>query len=352
VDFNTLAIALSMMAFLTVFVIVYAITMPAHPNKSPRKSTGIRPKELVSLQARLDKAQIEVRAEDYVRQSLQLGIPIGIGLFVLVGAIVLFFVGIFAGFLFTWSKLEQDRDVKQITYYKQLASACDIITNAYAVRPSLTRAMNAASEFTSSPLRDDFQELIVGMRQGDFEEVIRRIGVRRKSIVFDTVANALLRAKDESGQVKDIMEKLAIATRQNVAAFEESISMQINARSAIRWGTYGPWMILAVFRATSIFLAAGTGNNPFGAANAFFSSFGGNVLAFVAALISIALYVYGFRLAQRGLVIRRVESADAIAPTKIGQSQPGSNELAPEGRKPARWNPKPAKAAVQIPISE
>ncbi len=43
--------------------------------------------------------------------ALKLGVPLGIGLWILVGAIVMMPVGILAGFLFTWSKLEQDRDV-------------------------------------------------------------------------------------------------------------------------------------------------------------------------------------------------------------------------------------------------
>jgi Flp pilus assembly protein TadB len=355
VDTLTLAIALTVLAFVAVFTMVFAITMPANPNKSPRKAQkdALKLGQLASIQARLDRAQIEVKAESYVRQSLQLGIPIGIALYVLVGAVVLFVVGVVAGFMFTWSKLEQQRDEKQIGYYKQLASACDIITNAYAVRPSLTRAMNAAGEFSSSPLKEDFQEMIVGLRQGDFEQVVLSIGNRRKSIVFDTVANALLRAKDESGQVKDIMEKLATATRQNVGAFEESVSMQINARSSIRWGTYGPWLILAVFRATSMFLAAGSGTaGPFDAANDFFKTFTGNVLALVAALMSMSLYTYGFKLAQRGLVIRRVESEDDLSKATVRAAQGPRSDAGDEAApKPARWGARPARRAVEIPLS-
>jgi Type II secretion system (T2SS), protein F len=354
-DTNTMAIVLSVLAFAAIFTMVYAIGMPKHPNKTPRAVNRVqRPTRWPTLQAKLDAAQIEVSADSYVRQSLQLGIPIGIGLFVLVGAIILFPVGVFAGFLFTWSKLEQERDVAQIKYFKQLASACDIITNAYAVRPSLVRSLQSAGEFTASPLREDFQELIIGMRQGEFELVVERLADKRKSIVFDSVANALIRAKDESGQVKDIMEKLANSTRMNVSAFEEAVSMQLNARSSIRWGTYGPWMIFGVFRGVTLFMAM-SGTDAFSSANAFFTQIEGNILTLIAAFISIALYVYGFRLSQRGLVVKRVSGAEAAVNTAQGAKSGGSGSSGSDSgpsKRPGRWKTGgAAKPPVQIPVA-
>ncbi len=44
------------------------------------------------------------------------------------------------------------------------------MTNAYAVRPSLVRAIQSSAEFSASPLREDFQEMVIGLRQGEFEE--------------------------------------------------------------------------------------------------------------------------------------------------------------------------------------
>jgi Flp pilus assembly protein TadB len=345
------ALILSLLGALAMFVIVYALTMPAHPNKTPRKVDRSKmPSRYPGIQARLDQAQIEVRAEKYVQDSLTLGIPLGLGMALLVGSVLLAPVGVLAGFMFTWSKLERERDVKQIKYFKQLASACDIITNSYSVRPSLTRAMQAAAEFSSTPLKEDFQEMIIGMRQGEFDAAVQRIADKRRSIVFDSVGNALMRAKDESGQVKDIMEKLAISTRQNVASFEDAISMQVNARSSIAWGTYGPWLIFAVFRVMTLIIAL-TNEDFFASANSFFATIAGNIVAMVAALISIGLYVYGYRLAQRGLVVRRVVTTDPQA--KTGQEAKRDGET--QSRRPGRWQADPSAAAsagaVQIPVT-
>ena len=50
----------------------------------------------------------------------------------------------------------------------------------------------------------------------------------------------------------------------------------------------------------------------------FFSSPAGNIVALVAALITIFVYRYCHSLAQRGLVVRRVSTTSAMEP-KLGQ---------------------------------
>jgi Flp pilus assembly protein TadB len=343
-------IVLSVLAAAAVFALVFAFAMPAHPAKPVKMDRSKAPSKYPGIQARLDKAQIEVPAEKFVMDSLKLGIPIGLGLLILVGSVMLVPVGVLAGFLFQYSKLERERDTKLIKYMKQLAAASDIITNSYSVRPSLTRALNSAAEFSNTPLREDFQEMIVGFRQGEFEATLQRLADKRRSIVFDTVANALIRAKDESGQVKEIMEKLSVSTRQNTASFEDAITSQVNARSSIMWGTFGPWLIFAAFRGMTLFLNFNNSGNLFASANGFFNTLQGNAVALIAALISIGIYVYGYKLSQRGLVVRRVMTVDATS-LKAGQTTNQSNAASP--RKPVpHWTSPNGKGPVQIPVTD
>ena len=89
------------------------------------------------IQASLDEAQLEVSASEYVKRSLTLGIPGGNW------PVCHDWLHYhdrrrhppFGGFMLTWTKLEQERDRKQVRYTKQLASACDTIRTAYGVDP-------------------------------------------------------------------------------------------------------------------------------------------------------------------------------------------------------------------------
>jgi hypothetical protein len=293
------------------------LTPPSGRTKNITTAVAAKGFSLNDIQASLDKAQINISATEYVKRSLMFGIPVGLGLVLLIGSGVLIIVGVVAGFIIQWTKLEQERDKQQVRYTKQLASACDTIRTAYGVNPSLKKALEAVAEYGQSPVKEDFQEVLVAASQERLVEGLQTIADRRRSIVFDTVATSLIRASEASGEVNDMLVRLADSTRQNVAAFEDALMSQLNARSSIQWGTYGPWMIFCVFRVITVAMSASTGSNLFGPLSSFFTTFGGNAVALGAALISIFVYRYAIGVSQRGLVVRRVSMTEATV--RLGQ---------------------------------
>lgn len=348
-------IVLALIAGAAVFLIFFGLVTPPKGKPTDKTMKAVREaasrssqRELTGIQARLDKANIQIKASEYVKRSLLLGIPLGFGLYILIGAIVLFVVGLLAGFLFAWTRLEQERDRKLIRYSKQLASSCDTIRTAYGVNPSLKRSLEAAAEFSQSPLKEDFQELVISLGQERFVEGLQAIADRRRSIVFDGVSTALVRASEATGEVTDMLQRLAESTRQNVAAFEEALISQINARSSITWGTYGPWMIFAAFKIGTVFLVTAMGSvDFFGGARNYFSTVQGNLLALFAATITMGINRYCNSIAQRGLVVPRIattEKTEGVSPVARGQSSAQaptdmrrSSALNAQGR-PAAWN--------------
>ncbi len=325
---NLTAIVIAAIAGITVLMIFAGLLIPpkGRPGSLMKSLKNLPRRNLAGIQKKLDNAQIEVSALEYVRRSLMFGVPVGLFLALLVGSVVLVAVGIFAGFMVTWTKLEQERDQKLVKYTKQLASACDTIRTAYNVNPSLKKALEAVAEYSQSPVRDDFHEILVAASQERFVEGLQEIAERRRSIVFDTVATSLIRASEASGEVNDMLMRLSDSTRQNVGAFEDATTSQLNARSSITWGTYGPWLIFCIFRFMTIgmsLMVGGAGGNLFGPLTSFFSTIGGNILALAAALISIGVYRYAIGISQRGLVVRRVSMTEPTA-VKVGQ-RPLSN---------------------------
>lgn len=298
-------ILLAFAAGVVVFVFFFALVMPARGKPGVPRLT-LRPKPLLTIQQRLSDNQIDITAAEFIKRSLTFGIPVGLGLAFIVGSVVLLGVGIVAGILTTWTKLEQERDRKQVRYNKQLASACDTIRTAYGVNPSLKKALEAVAEYSQSPVKEDFQEILLAASQERFVEGLEAVAARRKSIVFDTVATSLIRASEASGEVNEMLLRLADSTRQNVASFEEAIISQLNARSSIQWGTYGPWVIFCIFRLMTVFMSASASGSMFGPMTSFFGTFSGNMVALGASLISIFIYRYCSQVSQRGLVVRRV----------------------------------------------
>ncbi len=304
---------------IAVFVFLFSIIAPSKGRPGGMHLLR-KPGGSIKIQRYLDDAQMDVSAAEYIKRSLIFGIPVGLGLALVVGSITLIGLGIAAGFLTTWTKLEQERDRKQVRYNKQLASACDTIRTAYGVNPSLKKALEAVAEYGDSPVREDFQEILLAASQERFVAGLEAVAERRKSIVFDTVSTSLIRASEASGEVSEMLSRLAESTRQNVAAFEEAIISQLNARSSIQWGTYGPWGIFCIFRLMTTVMAAqsaASGANIFGPMTSYFGTLQGNLVAMLGAGISIFVYRYCNNVSQRGLVVRRISNVEPV--TRSGQ---------------------------------
>ena len=311
------AVLFALGAFIAVFAVAYGLIAP--PKGRPRQTGRVKVEggPVKRIAAWLDEQQMGVSAADYIRRSLQLGIPLGIGLMLLVGSVFLAFAGFIAGFILTGTRMEQVRDRRQVTYTKQLASACDTIRTAYGVNPSLKRALEAVAQYGQSPVREDFQEILVAASQERFAEGLQEVAERRRSIVFDTVATALLRASEASGEVNDMLVRLASSTRANVDAYEEALSSQINARSSIEWGSFGPWMIFSVFRVLTLVLSFAAAQQSFVMNTTFFSTPAGNIVALLAASITLYMYRYAMSVSRRGLLVRRI----AVTETRIQLGQ-------------------------------
>jgi hypothetical protein len=322
---------LAFVAGLAVTVVVVGLIAP--PKGKPRKGVGFAyAGQLDLLSVRLERQQLGLSGTQFVTKGLTLGIPIAIVLYLLVGSYLLAICGVLVGFIMTQTKLEQKRDRDQIEYTKRLTSACDIIRAAYNVNPSLKKALDAVAEYGTSPCKEDFQEILVAASQERFVEGLHAVAEKRRSIVFDSVATCLTRANEASGEVNEMLIRLAESTRQNTSAFEEAMTSQINARSNIQWGVFGPWMIFAVFRVITLGLSLMSGGGGmFAPMNGFFSTPGGNVLVLGAALFSMWLYRNALSVAQRGLVVRRIVSEESSV--QVGQRPlSGQNMISAQSR--------------------
>ncbi len=310
-----LAVLLAAAAGLAVFMLAYALAAPSRGKPRAGGRVKLQGPSIRQIASWLDEQQMGVSADVYIRQSLVLGIPLGLGLFFLVGSVLLGFAAVAAGFVIVGTRLEQARDKRQVQYTKQLASACDTIRTAYGVNPSLKRALEAVAQYGQTPIRDDFHEILVAASQERFVEGLQAVAERRRSIVFDTVATALVRASEASGEVNDMLVRLAVSTRQNVDAYEEAVASQINARSSIQWGTFGPWIIFGVFRLLTILMSLSATTSTFTMNSGFFGTLGGNILAMIAFSITLYTYRYSMRVAQRGLVVRRLAVVEMRVPS-------------------------------------
>ncbi len=274
---------------------------------------------LEGIQVKLSGAKLEANAGEFLVRGAVIGTLLGLLAVMIVTTWLVFPVFLFGGYVFLWTRLEDKRNQKINQYNKDLAWAMDIILNSWRIRPSMDRALQAVAEYgpgsetlkaarakgTVPPtsVAADFDEVVFQTRQGrSLAQALQVVADRRQNLTFDSLATALIVADEQSGEVAQMLQAQAEATREQARAFEEAIAQQRGGRSEIRNGTFGPWAILVLARVMSLI----TGTGTFGMD--FFHTSTGQMVALMAALFTIGVYTTGMRIASRGLILNRVET--------------------------------------------
>jgi len=279
-----------------VFAIVAAFALrPRRVIRAQRETT------LAGIQVRLDRARLGIDAGTYLTRSLAYGALFGLAMAAGTGTWLIFLVGLAAGFVFVWARLEDERNERLNRYHKGLASAADTIVNSWRVKPSINRALEAVASYGQSEVAADFEDVRRAVRGGTpLAAALQEVADRRQSPIFDGLATALIVAEEQSGEVSQVLARQAAATRQMAMIYEETVDEQRGQRADVRVGVFGPWAVMLMLRLATL----ATGGLGYG--TEFFVTPLGQATAVVAAVLTVAAYFHSHRTAGRGLVVERV----------------------------------------------
>ncbi len=314
---NPLTISFAILGGFGVFTTIYAL---AAPRPHFRRAQTLGPLT-AGVQVHLERAQLGVDAPTFLLQGALRGAAYGLlGAWVTANVLVFipFFIG---GFLFYGSQLEEQRNRRSNAYHHDLATAMEIIVNAWQITPTLSGALQAVATYgpgagatrADAPAPEsvaaDFDEVRASLStRTPLRVALQRIADRRRSPIFDGLATALQVAEEQGTQATEMLTEQALISRQQVETFNEALSRQRSARGEILAGTVGPWVILALVR----LLNAGAGGQAFSAD--FFTTPAGAAVSLAAALFSVGAYVQAMRYANEDLILSRV-------PTEYGKQE-------------------------------
>ncbi len=315
-------LGLAALGGLGLFGVFYALAVP-------RLQVRRAQTELAGVQVRLEQAGLNIRAGEFIARGAVYGVILAVlGYFVAGwGAVLPFLCG---GYALLWVGLEDKRNQRINKYHQHLATAMDIIVNAWQIAPSLSGALEAVAKYgpgagvDDTPAEEgsvaaDFTNLLRALRTGTpLRQALQAVADRRKSPIFDGLAIALLVAEEQGAQAGEMLARQAAITRKQVDAFQEAMSRQKTARSEVRNGTIGPWLILIVVQVLSAGTIMGeTGGTMLPSTQTFFSEPIGILVALGAAAATIGMYVWAMQMAGRGMLLSRV-------PTEHGRAAGGA----------------------------
>lgn len=289
--------ALALVGTAGVIMVVLGLTSVARVNLRRRLAGEEGGGFLDDLQARLDQAELEVTAREFLRASLLLGGVTGIGTHLLVGFPVMTILAFAAGSMMYWIYLENRRDRKVRAYRSALAEGADLIRENFAVIPSLQAVFDMVAESGPPALREDFRRMTAGLTAGaSLEAVLEEVKERRRSPFLDQMAETLLVHEKEGGEIGEILKRMAESIREQIRIQQRIDAEQLRQRWTGRIVALFPFAAVVALK----FIAPNYVNPYYGSAL-------GQATLMVVAFLSFFGYWLMKKLGGRGITLGRVE---------------------------------------------
>ncbi len=250
------------------------------------------------LQRKLDQADLDITAGEYVKTSLFLSGILALVAFVLTGAPAAALLGALVGFFAYWTYLEDRREKRRRDYQEALLEVINILQEGFASMRSLEMAIATVAEHAPEVARADFVEIATQMSlQANLEEVLMRVAQRRRDMIFDRLVEALIANRRAGGQQ---LGPVLAALRESVQALASGRRRVSTAQERIRWEArivcLAPFTFIVILRQTAPDL-----QGPF------YASIFGQVAIILVGIISALAYYIMNRIGARA--VQPLESA-------------------------------------------
>ena len=254
------------------------------------------------LQRKLDQADLNITAIEFLKTSVFLGVVLGVIAFVLTNAIAAAFLGALLGFFAYWTYLEDRREKQRREYQEALLEVINILQEGFSSMRSLEMAIATVGEHAPEIARADFVEIATQMSlQASMEEVLMKVAKRRRDMIFDRLVEALIANRRTGGQQ---LGPVLAALRESVQALASGRRRVATAQERIRWEArivcLAPFTFIVILRQTAPDL-----QGPF-----YTSIFGQVAIVAVGIMSALAYYIMN-RIGSRA--VQPMESAGVSA---------------------------------------
>lgn len=254
---------------------------------------GARPRAsfLKRLQRRLDQADLDLSASEFLRVSLLFGIALGFILYLSIGAWTAFIVGLGIGTAGYWSYLEDRRDKRRRQYQEEIAAVIDMLLQASAASMSMDMAIDFVAERAPGAARADFQKVRDLRALGTpTVEAMRTVAAERRDMLFDRLIEALIATIHQNSKLNDVLVPMNEMVRGLTAARRRIATAQVRIRWEARIVCLAPFAFILILNQTAPDL-----QRPF------YGSIVGQIALIVIGILCFSAYYFMNRIGARAL---------------------------------------------------
>ena len=202
-----------------------------------------------SLQRKLDQADLDITAGEFVKISLISAVVLGVVGYAITrtytGAAMALLMGPFG----YWTYLEGKRDKNRQKYQEGLARATAIIRDSVSAGKGLRQSIEDVARRGPKAVRGDFSDIINQLGVGiTLQEAMEKIRLKRRDPVFDVLTEVLLVHEKYGGRVAAVLERLAESTRRRTEVRRRVQAEQARIVWEARGVSLAPFIVLMLTR--------------------------------------------------------------------------------------------------------
>lgn len=262
---------------------------------------GARPRLpfLKRLQRKLNQAELDITANEFLRVSLFSGMALGFVLYLSIGAWTGFLVGMGIGIAGYWSYLEDRRDKRRRKYQEEIAAVIDMLLQATAASMSMDMAIDFVAERAPGAVRADFQRVRDLRALGTpTVEALQLVAAERRDMLFDRLVEALTATIHQNSKLNDVLLPMNEMVRGMTMARRRIATAQVRIRWEARIVCIAPFVFILILNQTAPDL-----QRPF------YGSIVGQIALIVIGILCFSAYYLMNRIGARAL--RPMEYMDA-----------------------------------------
>lgn len=255
-----------------IFAAVLAISSP--PRARLDSVGGLLEEEVGpvdKLQQKLDQADLDIKAGEFIRVSLLLGVGLAVGGYLLSGIMTAVFLGFGAGSFAYYAYLTDRRDRRRQQYQDTLVDVIGLLVEGFQSGNTLQAAFQSVAEYGPEIAARDWAQVSAQIQAGvSIEKALMDLSARRRDPILDTIVQTMVVVQQQGGRLSEALMGLEETVRERVRIRQRVSAEQSQPLWELRMVSALPFLVVPILRGIApeyrAFMSSPLGEFMFGTA--------------------------------------------------------------------------------------
>ncbi len=233
-----------------IFAAVLAISSP--PRARLNTVGGLLEEEVGpvdKLQQKLDQADLNIKAGEFIRVSLLLGIGLAVGGYLLSGLMTAVFLGFGAGSFAYYAYLTDRRDRRRKQYQDTLVDVIGLLVEGFRSGNTLQAAFRSVADYGPEIAAKDWAGVSAQIQAGvSIEKALMDLSARRRDPILDTIVQTMIVVQQQGGRLSEALMGLEETVRERVRIRQRVSAEQSQPLWELRMVSALPFLVVPILR--------------------------------------------------------------------------------------------------------